>query len=148
MKKKNVVIAFAFTRRWCCTGMLPVAYGMAAVGGTGLAVAPALLASFGIISAYTMISVGRACQRTKRWSFSGLWTDLVGKKSAWVSERWRAVRTGPQLKNYFVKKQRLAFSRKIENSRLRSTTQRWTLTIHVSTIEQAVLDSSGDEIRN
>ena len=66
-------------------GMLPVAYGMAAVGGTGLVVAPALLASFGLISAYTMISVGRACQRTKRWSFSGLWTDLVGKKSAWVS---------------------------------------------------------------
>lgn len=73
------------SRWWCCKGMLPVAYGMAAVGGTGLAVAPALLASFGIISAYTMISVGRACQRTKRWSFSGLWTDLVGKKSAWVS---------------------------------------------------------------
>lgn len=62
-----------------------MAYGMAAVGGTGLVVAPALLASFGLISAYTMISVGRACQRTKRWSFSGLWTDLVGKKSAWVS---------------------------------------------------------------
>ena len=52
--------------------MLPVAYGMAAVGGTGFVVAPVLLASFGLISAYTMISVGRASQRTKRWSFSGL----------------------------------------------------------------------------
>ena len=64
--------------------MLPVAYGMAAVGGTGLVVAPALLAAFGVISAYTMVSIGRACQQTKRWSFGGLWTDLVGKESAWV----------------------------------------------------------------
>ncbi|CAM9632470.1 unnamed protein product [Pylaiella littoralis] len=77
----------------CPHGMLPVAYGMAAVGGTGLAVAPALLASFGLISAYTMISVGRACERTKRWSFSGLWTDLIGKKSAWVVEVAMAMMT-------------------------------------------------------
>lgn len=65
--------------------MLPVAYGMAAAGGTGLVVAPALLAAFGVVSGYTMISIGRACDRTKRWSFSALWTDLIGKKSAWVS---------------------------------------------------------------
>eukprot|EP00903_Cladosiphon_okamuranus_P009634 g9167.t1 len=77
----------------CPHGMLPVAYGMAAVGGTGLVVAPALLASFGLISAYTMISVGRACQRTKRWSFSALWTDLIGKKSAWVVEVAMALMT-------------------------------------------------------
>lgn len=77
----------------CPHGMLPVAYGMAAVGGTGLVVAPALLASFGLISAYTMISVGRACQRTKRWSFSGLWTELIGKKSAWVVELAMALMT-------------------------------------------------------
>lgn len=65
--------------------MLPVAYGMAAAGGTGLAVAPLLLAAFGIVSAYTMISVGRACHHTKRWSLGALWGDLVGKESAWVS---------------------------------------------------------------
>lgn len=65
--------------------MLPVAYGMAAVGGTGLVIAPALLAAFGVISAYTMVSIGRACQKTKRWSFGGLWADLVGKETAWVS---------------------------------------------------------------
>lgn len=64
--------------------MLPVAFGMAAGGGTGLVVAPALVAAFGIVSAYTMVSIGRACQRTKRWSFSGIWTDLVGKETAWV----------------------------------------------------------------
>ncbi|CAM9498077.1 unnamed protein product, partial [Sphacelaria rigidula] len=66
--------------------MLPVAYGMAAAGGTGLVVAPALLAAFGVVSGYTMISIGRACEYTKKWSFSGLWTDLVGKESAWVRE--------------------------------------------------------------
>lgn len=58
---------------------------MAAVGGTGLVIAPALLAAFGVISAYTMVSIGRACQKTKRWSFGGLWADLVGKETAWVS---------------------------------------------------------------
>lgn len=68
------------------TGMLPVAYGMAAFGGTGLVVAPALLAVFGIVSAYTMVSIGRASQRTKLWSFRGLWAELVGKETAWVRE--------------------------------------------------------------
>ncbi|CAM9375481.1 unnamed protein product [Ascophyllum nodosum] len=70
----------------CPHGMLPVAYGMAAFGGTGLVVAPALLAAFGIVSAYTMVSLGRASERTRLWSFRSLWAELVGKDTAWVIE--------------------------------------------------------------
>lgn len=80
-------------------GMLPVAYGMAAAGGTGLVVAPALLAAFGIMSAYTMISIGRACEHTRQWSFRGLWADLVGKESAWVSAWESTVKTNVAVVN-------------------------------------------------
>ncbi|CAM9498738.1 unnamed protein product [Discosporangium mesarthrocarpum] len=77
----------------CPHGMLPVAYGMASGGGTGLAVAPLLLLGFGCVSAYTMVSVGRACQQTRQWSFRGLWGELIGRGSAWVVEIAMAVMT-------------------------------------------------------
>ncbi|CAM9524031.1 unnamed protein product, partial [Chrysoparadoxa australica] len=62
----------------CPHGMLPVAFGMAAAGGTGLAIAPSMLVFFALISTYTMVSIGRACQRTGRYSFSGVWGELLG----------------------------------------------------------------------
>jgi hypothetical protein len=77
----------------CPHGMLPVAYGMAAGGGTGIAVAPALLLFFGTVSMYTMVSLGRACQATKQYSFAGVWRELVGPESAWVLELSMAVLT-------------------------------------------------------
>jgi Transmembrane amino acid transporter protein len=77
----------------CPHGMLPVAFGMAAAGGTGVLAAPALLAVFGATSAYTLISLGRASERTGQYSFSGLWANLIGRDTAWIIEVAFAVMT-------------------------------------------------------
>lgn len=68
----------------CPHGMLPLAYGMAAEGGTGLVPGLALLAVFGTLSAYTLVSIARACDTTRSYSFRGLWSQLLEPKSAWI----------------------------------------------------------------
>lgn len=68
----------------CPHGMLPLAYGMASDGGTGIAPALTLLVTFGMLSAYTLISIARACEETGAYSFRGVWSRTLNPKSAWV----------------------------------------------------------------
>lgn len=75
----------------CPHGMLPVAFGMASGAGTGILAAPAILAVFGVVSAYTLISFGRSAQKTGKYSFSGVWAQLIGPGSAWIVEVAMAV---------------------------------------------------------
>lgn len=68
----------------CPHGMLPLAFGMASEGGTGLVPALALLTLFGSLSAYTLVSIARACEATGASSFRAIWARTLGAKTAWV----------------------------------------------------------------
>ncbi len=68
----------------CPHGMLPLAFGMASEGGTGLAPALTLLVVFGTLSAYTLISIARACEATGEYTFRGVWSKTLNPKTAWV----------------------------------------------------------------
>lgn len=68
----------------CPHGMLPLAFGMASEGGTGLVPALALLTLFGSLSAYTLVSIARACDATGASSFRGIWARTLGPKTAWI----------------------------------------------------------------
>jgi len=68
----------------CPHGMLPLAYGMAAEGGTGIVPAISLLIAFGTLSAYTLFSIARASETTRETSFRGIWSRALDPKSAWL----------------------------------------------------------------
>jgi len=68
----------------CPHGMLPLAFGMASEGGTGLAPALTLLLVFGSLSAYTLISIARACEATGEYSFRGIWSRTLHPSTAWI----------------------------------------------------------------
>lgn len=68
----------------CPHGMLPLAFGMASEGGTGLAPALTLLIIFGSLSAYTLISIARACEATGEYSFRGIWSRTLQPSTAWI----------------------------------------------------------------
>jgi len=68
----------------CPHGMLPLAYGIGAGGGTSPLIGAIVLLVFGSISAYSLISIGRACQLTKQSTLAGAWTKAVGADSTWL----------------------------------------------------------------
>lgn len=68
----------------CPHGMLPLAFGMASAGGTGLVPALTLLVLFGSLSAYTLISIARACEATGEYSFRGIWSRTLNPNTAWI----------------------------------------------------------------
>lgn len=68
----------------CPHGMLPLAYGMASEGSTGIVPALSLLLIFGSLSCYTLFSIARACQSTGSYSFRGVWSKTLGKDTAWI----------------------------------------------------------------
>jgi len=68
----------------CPHGMLPLAFGMASEGGTGLVPALSLLVLFGSLSAYTLISIARACEATGEYSFRGIWSRTLHPSTAWI----------------------------------------------------------------
>lgn len=68
----------------CPHGMLPLAYGMASEGSTGLVPALGLLLTFGSLSCYTLFSIARACQSTGNYSFRGVWSRTLSRESAWI----------------------------------------------------------------
>mmetsp|Transcript_12519 Transcript_12519/g.16435 ORF Transcript_12519/g.16435 Transcript_12519/m.16435 type:complete len:517 (+) Transcript_12519:20-1570(+) len=70
----------------CPSGIMPLAYGLAAGGGTGIGTAITLLVFFGSLAGYTMVSLGRVCETTKQISLSGVWANVIGQKTAWVPD--------------------------------------------------------------
>ena len=70
----------------CPHGMLPLAYGIAQGGPTGLVPAIALVAVFGSMSAYTMTLFAKMAEETKSNSISELWAKLINKKSRWLAD--------------------------------------------------------------
>lgn len=70
----------------CPHGMLPLAYGIAQGGPTGIVPAVALVAIFGSMSAYTMTVFARIAEETKSNSIAELWGKLIGQKSRWLAD--------------------------------------------------------------
>ena len=70
----------------CPHGMLPLAYGIAQGGPTGLVPAISLVAVFGFMSAYTMTLYAKMAQETKSNSISELWAKLLSEKSRWMAD--------------------------------------------------------------
>ena len=70
----------------CPHGMLPLAYGIAQGGPTGIVPAVALVAIFGSMSAYTMTVYARLAEETKSNSIAEVWGKLIGEKSRWLAD--------------------------------------------------------------
>lgn len=70
----------------CPHGMLPLAYGIAQGGPTGIIPAVALVAVFGSMSAYTMTIFARLAEETKSNSIAELWEKLISEKTRWVAD--------------------------------------------------------------
>ena len=70
----------------CPHGMLPLAYGIAQGGPTGIVPAVALVAIFGSMSAYTMTVFARIAEETKSNSIAELWGKLIGQKTRWLAD--------------------------------------------------------------
>lgn len=70
----------------CPHGMLPLAYGIAQGGPTGIIPAVALVAIFGSMSAYTMTIFARLADETKSNSIAELWEKLISAKTRWVAD--------------------------------------------------------------
>jgi sodium-coupled neutral amino acid transporter 11 len=70
----------------CPHGMLPLAYGIAQGGPTGIIPAIALVAVFGSMSAYTMTVFAKMAEETKSNSISELWAKLISDKSRWLAD--------------------------------------------------------------
>lgn len=68
----------------CPHGMLPLAYGLAQGGPTGLVPALTLVLLFGLASGYTMSLLAKLAVNTKSNSIGEVWGKLVGEKSQWV----------------------------------------------------------------
>ena len=67
-------------------GMLPLAYGIAQGGPTGLVPALATVAVFGTMSAYTMITFAQLAAETNSNSISDLWEKLFNPKTKWIAD--------------------------------------------------------------
>eukprot|EP01038_Epipyxis_sp_PR26KG_P004634 gene4634-6513_t len=67
----------------CPHGMLPLAYGFAKGGPTGLIPALLLLVLFGFMSAYSMSSFASMADNSNSTSISEVWKKLVNEKSSW-----------------------------------------------------------------
>lgn len=77
----------------CPHGMLPLAYGVAAAGGTGLLLATITLLFFGFLSWYSLLSFGRGADLTLEStedgeSLSAVWSRTVpnGEKTAYIPD--------------------------------------------------------------
>jgi amino acid permease len=70
----------------CPHGMLPLAYGIAQGGPTGLVPAVALVGLFGFLSAYTMTVYAKLADETKSNSIAEVWGKLIGEKTRWVAD--------------------------------------------------------------
>lgn len=70
----------------CPHGMLPLAYGIAQGGPTGLVPAISLVAIFGFMSAYTMTLFAKMAEETKSNSISELWAKLLSEKTRWMAD--------------------------------------------------------------
>ena len=70
----------------CPHGMLPLAYGIAQGGPTGVVPAVALVGVFGFLSAYTMTVFAKLADQTGSNSISELWGKLLSEKTRWVAD--------------------------------------------------------------
>jgi len=70
----------------CPHGMLPLAYGFAQGGPTGILVAVPLMLIFGIFSAYTMTSVAGMAAELKSSDIGELWSTLVSQNTKWIAD--------------------------------------------------------------
>jgi len=70
----------------CPHGMLPLAYGIAQGGPTGIIPAVLLVAIFGSMSAYTMTVFAKLAEETKSNSISEVWGKLISEKSRWIAD--------------------------------------------------------------
>lgn len=70
----------------CPHGMLPLAYGIAKEGSTGVIPAILLLFAFGSMSGYTMTSFAELATETQTNSIGELWSKLFSPKTKWVAE--------------------------------------------------------------
>jgi sodium-coupled neutral amino acid transporter 11 len=70
----------------CPHGMLPLAYGLAQGGPTGIIPAVLLVAIFGSMSAYTMTVFAKLAEETKSNSISEVWGKLISEKSRWIAD--------------------------------------------------------------
>jgi amino acid permease len=70
----------------CPHGMLPLAYGIAQGGPTGIIPAVSLVAIFGSMSAYTMTIFARLADETRSNSIAELWEKLISSKTRWLAD--------------------------------------------------------------
>jgi len=70
----------------CPHGMLPLAYGIAQGGPTGVVPAVALVGLFGFLSAYTMTVFAKLADQTGSNSISELWGKLLSEKTRWMAD--------------------------------------------------------------
>jgi len=70
----------------CPHGMLPLAYGIAQEGGTGVIPAVALLLIFGSMSAYTMTSYADMAVETNSNSIGEIWGKLISKDNVYIAD--------------------------------------------------------------
>lgn len=67
-------------------GMLPLAYGLAQGGPTGIVTAIALAAIFGAGSAYSMTNYAYMAELTRTTSIGEMWSVLLGQDTKWIAE--------------------------------------------------------------
>jgi amino acid permease len=70
----------------CPHGMLPLAYGIAQGGPTGVIPAISLVAIFGFLSGYTMTIFAKLADQTKSNSIAELWGKLLSEKTQWMAD--------------------------------------------------------------
>lgn len=70
----------------CPHGMLPLAYGIAQEGSTGIVTALGLLSVFGSMSAYSMTAYADMATETNSSSISDLWAKLFNAKTSWLAD--------------------------------------------------------------
>jgi len=68
----------------CPHGMLPLAYGFAQGGPTGLVPALGLVLLFGTASGYSMSLLAKLANETNSDNIGGVWSCLIGSDSQWV----------------------------------------------------------------
>lgn len=68
----------------CPHGMLPLAYGFAQGGPSGIIPALLLITLFGSMSAYTMTAFAKLGYETGSSTISEIWAKLISPKTAWI----------------------------------------------------------------
>jgi amino acid permease len=68
----------------CPHGMLPLAFGFAQGGPTGLIPAFLLLFIFGSMSAFSMTKFANLATETNSENIAGIWKKLISAKSSWI----------------------------------------------------------------